>query len=291
MFRLNSNDHGLVDPTPTVTISLCAVSALLFFMFYLITGYSHASTQQMAVYFPLLSFSREEARQYLAAAVLAVSLGLITSVVRYRRPIASTFAVVTIAEFLGVIVPFVLLSIGRAFASPSSLGEAIGAALLIVFRNFCIFTIVFSSCAVGGCIAGHVIQELSKRRVASPAIPSLITLAIALLGCAAAMAGTSFVPDQEIREAIVHESQAAYFRTVLNATRTGNSPYGFNAGRTDNSRYGADICACPDNIKSNGDRCGASSAHDLSGSASPLCYTSEVTPDMVARYRARRSNR
>jgi hypothetical protein len=277
MVRLNSEAHGLADPTPAATISLCSVSAVLFLVFYVLTGYNHAATQQMAVYIPLFLFTREEAPQYLAAAVLAVSLGLVASVVRYRHPIVSTFAVVTIAPVLGVTVPILLLSIGRAFAGPG-VGEAVGAALFVVLRNFCIFSIVFSSCAVGGCIAGHVIQELSKRQVASPTLPSLITLAIGILGCAVALAGTSFVSEQEIREAIVGESRAAYFKPVFDA-------------RTGYSRLPDDLCACPDDLTSNGRRCGGSSAHERSGGASPLCYASEVTPDMIARYRARRLNR
>jgi hypothetical protein len=50
MFRLNSEAHGLADPTPAAAISLCSVSAVLFLVFYVLTGYNHAATQQMAVY-------------------------------------------------------------------------------------------------------------------------------------------------------------------------------------------------------------------------------------------------
>jgi hypothetical protein len=223
--------------------------------------------------------------KYLAAAVLAVSLGLIASVVRYRRPIASTFAVVATAAILAMIVlPIVIgvvLEIRKAFAGTDPFFVAgIRAAILIFLRNMCIFIIVFSIFAVGGCIAGHVIQELLKRRIASPALPSLITLAIGVLGCAAGLVGTSFVSEQEIREAIVLESQSAYFRSIFDAR-----------AREGYSRPPDDFCGCPYYIRSGGDRCGGSSAHDRSGRAFPLCYESEVTPDMIARYRARRLNR
>ncbi len=41
MLRLNSRAHGLVDPTPTVTISLCAFSAVMFVLFIFLAGYNY----------------------------------------------------------------------------------------------------------------------------------------------------------------------------------------------------------------------------------------------------------
>lgn len=49
-------------------------------------------------------------------------------------------------------------------------------------------------------------------------------------------------------------------------------------------------CACPYNTASNGSRCGGRSAYSRPGGASPLCYDADVTPQMVANYRARISN-
>lgn len=44
-------------------------------------------------------------------------------------------------------------------------------------------------------------------------------------------------------------------------------------------------CPCPYNLKSNGYRCGRTSAYSRPGGASPLCYPGDVTDQMVARYR------
>jgi len=86
MFALDSTAHGLVDATPTATISLCALSTTLFLLF-------------------LVLFFRfgpgEASPAYFALAVLGASLGLIASVVRYRHPIRSTFTFVTAAPFCG----------------------------------------------------------------------------------------------------------------------------------------------------------------------------------------------
>ena len=44
-------------------------------------------------------------------------------------------------------------------------------------------------------------------------------------------------------------------------------------------------CACPYNRARNGSRCGGRSAWSRAGGASPLCYTSDVTQEMIDRYR------
>jgi hypothetical protein len=181
---MNSRAHGLVDPTPTATISLCAFSAVMFLLFFILAGYNYGPG--FGNYFFPQDLSLKYAPMNLAAAILGVSLGLIASVVRYRYPIASTFAVVTLAPFLGL---GLLLSIGPALAGGENFSRAITSAVLQLFLYFCIFVIAFSSCAVGGCIVGHIIQERSKPRVARPEFPSLVTLAIGITGCTAALTG------------------------------------------------------------------------------------------------------
>ncbi len=44
-------------------------------------------------------------------------------------------------------------------------------------------------------------------------------------------------------------------------------------------------CACPDDLMRNGRACGARSAHSRPGGASPLCYPSDVKPEMIEDYR------
>lgn len=47
-------------------------------------------------------------------------------------------------------------------------------------------------------------------------------------------------------------------------------------------------CPCPDFRKSNGSRCGGSSAYSRAGGKSVLCYPSDITPAMVDAYRRQR---
>jgi hypothetical protein len=44
-------------------------------------------------------------------------------------------------------------------------------------------------------------------------------------------------------------------------------------------------CACPDDTARNGSSCGGRSAYSRPGGASPLCYPSDVTAEMIERYR------
>lgn len=46
-------------------------------------------------------------------------------------------------------------------------------------------------------------------------------------------------------------------------------------------------CPCPYNTMRNGRRCGGNSAYSKPGGASPLCYPTDVSKDMIERYRAR----
>ena len=45
-------------------------------------------------------------------------------------------------------------------------------------------------------------------------------------------------------------------------------------------------CPCPYHRASNGSKCGKRSAWSRAGGEAPLCYKSDVTPQMVAQYRA-----
>jgi hypothetical protein len=44
-------------------------------------------------------------------------------------------------------------------------------------------------------------------------------------------------------------------------------------------------CPCPYNVTRNGSRCGGRSAYSRPGGYSPLCYPSDVTNDMIMKYR------
>ena len=44
-------------------------------------------------------------------------------------------------------------------------------------------------------------------------------------------------------------------------------------------------CPCPYNSARNGSRCGGRSAYSRPGGYSPLCYPSDVTNDMIMKYR------
>ena len=107
MFALDSTAHGLVDPTRTAAVSFCALSAVLFFLFFiLLDGHNPRAVVFFfglvgAAYGGHLDALAGAAPTYFALAVLGASLGLIASVVRYRHPIRSTFTFVTAAPFCG----------------------------------------------------------------------------------------------------------------------------------------------------------------------------------------------
>jgi hypothetical protein len=44
-------------------------------------------------------------------------------------------------------------------------------------------------------------------------------------------------------------------------------------------------CPCPYNTDSRGHSCGRRSAYSKPGGYAPLCYPSDVTPDMIRKYR------
>jgi len=168
------------------------LSAALFVLFFILTGYNYGGPRTGAIFFGFRAgfLSVENSSVYFMATVLGASIGLIASVVRYRHPIRSTFGVVTIAQFLGIVLYFTSFAISPAFADAEAMAHAVEVAVFWMFVYFFIFSIGFSSCAVCGCVGGHIIQERSKRWVATPALPSLVTLAIGIMGCAAALAST-----------------------------------------------------------------------------------------------------
>lgn len=47
-------------------------------------------------------------------------------------------------------------------------------------------------------------------------------------------------------------------------------------------------CPCPDFRDRAGRRCGKRSAYLRAGGASPLCYRSDVTPEMIQRYKGKK---
>jgi hypothetical protein len=46
-------------------------------------------------------------------------------------------------------------------------------------------------------------------------------------------------------------------------------------------------CPCPHNVDRGGKRCGGRSAHSRGGGRAPLCFQEDITPAMIANYRAR----
>jgi hypothetical protein len=63
--------------------------------------------------------------------------------------------------------------------------------------------------------------------------------------------------DDEIRRLLVQKSLAAY----------------------------SGACPCPESRNRSGDRCGGNSAYNRPGGERPLCYPSDVTAEMIGRYR------
>lgn len=50
-------------------------------------------------------------------------------------------------------------------------------------------------------------------------------------------------------------------------------------------------CACPESTMRNGRRCGAHSAWSKGGGQKPLCYASDVNPQMLEAYKTRKGVR
>ena len=86
-----------------------------------------------------------------------------------------------------------------------------------------------------------------------------LTIALAFM-CLASPTAARPTSDAQIRQAIIQESLASY---------PGN-------------------CPCPYNTDRRGYACGGRSAYSRPGGYSPICYASDVTPQMVQQYRERR---
>jgi hypothetical protein len=72
-------------------------------------------------------------------------------------------------------------------------------------------------------------------------------------------AATAELSDEAIRKALIQQSIATY---------SGN-------------------CPCPYNVDRAGRQCGRRSAYSKPGGQNPLCYSSDVTDEMLARFRNR----
>jgi hypothetical protein len=87
-------------------------------------------------------------------------------------------------------------------------------------------------------------------------------LCLVLTALAFAQPVAKEITDAECASIIVQASRDAYYRT----------------GRP---------CACPGDLARNGSRCGARSAHDKPGGASPYCYASDVPKAELDRCKAK----
>lgn len=89
----------------------------------------------------------------------------------------------------------------------------------------------------------------------------LIAIALAVFVAFPAMAlQPSQFTDDQVRQAIIRDSTAAYYAT-------------------------GHPCACPYDSARNGSSCGRRSAYSRPGGAAPLCYPADVTPGMVQDWR------
>lgn len=95
-------------------------------------------------------------------------------------------------------------------------------------------------------------MQLSWPRVSSIGIAGLLAAVVPLLYAAD-------LSDDAIRALLVRQSLASY---------SGN-------------------CPCPEHVDRAGRKCGKRSAYSKPGGESPLCYPSDVTSEMIARYRKR----
>jgi hypothetical protein len=89
--------------------------------------------------------------------------------------------------------------------------------------------------------------------------------ALVAVSCLSSLATAESRPkalsDAAIAAAIVQDSRSAYYAT-------------------------GHPCACPDDHMRNGRLCGGTSAYIRPGGAHPLCSATDVSPEMISRYRA-----
>lgn len=50
-------------------------------------------------------------------------------------------------------------------------------------------------------------------------------------------------------------------------------------------------CPCPYSLARNGSRCGKRSAYSRPGGAGPLCYPSDITPEMIQEFKRRHQSK
>ena len=87
-------------------------------------------------------------------------------------------------------------------------------------------------------------------------------LTLAFVGLASPALARGPLTDDQVRQAIIHQSIARYHAT-------------------------GHPCACPYDVERNGRSCGRVSAYSRPGGAAPLCYARDVSAGMVLDWRRR----
>jgi len=88
---------------------------------------------------------------------------------------------------------------------------------------------------------------------------SKIFLLIVALACSQVTNARESLTDDQIKQLIINESIASY----------------------------PSVCACPYSVARNGSMCGARSAYSKPGGYDPICYKTDVTKQMLERYKRR----
>ncbi len=84
--------------------------------------------------------------------------------------------------------------------------------------------------------------------------------------------------EEEVKSPSKKETAVVLTAAAITAILIAESVASYRASRP---------CACPYNETRTGASCGSRSAWSRPGGASPLCYASDITPEMIAGYRAR----
>ena len=101
-------------------------------------------------------------------------------------------------------------------------------------------------------------SSLRLENMLERSISTLIFIGLSLLYSSVAFAKAP-LPDAEIKQQIIRKSIASY---------PGN-------------------CPCPYSVAGNGSSCGRRSAYSKPGGYDPICYPSDVTPEMIRQFRKR----
>jgi len=83
------------------------------------------------------------------------------------------------------------------------------------------------------------------------------TLFVTALACCLFASAKESLTDDQIKQLIINESIASY----------------------------PSVCACPYSVARNGSMCGARSAYSKPGGYDPICYKTDVTKQMLERYK------